>query len=148
VPLATIHILSIMQQAMGEVMSEGGGLRFVPSRAEGLPAVTEVAVYPDRLEVLSAGRWVSFRLADIAVWPHPAFLRRWLASLGWRPRWLPVGERDWFHPPSERFFRFYTRPPLVVYMPDEPPETNYGSTLFRRVQDVMRAGGFDTWDMG
>src|SRR5438874_3478882 len=123
-------------------MSEGGGLRFIPSRVEGLPDVTEVAVYPGRLELLSAGWWVSFRLADIAAWPRPAFLWRRLARLGWRPRWLPVGERDWFHPPAKRFFRFYTQPRVVIYMPDEPAETGYGSTLFRRVQDVMLEGGF------
>jgi hypothetical protein len=51
-------------------------------------------------------------------------------------------------PPSERFFRFCTRPRIVVYMPDEARETNYGSTLFRRVQDVMLEGGFHTWDLG
>jgi hypothetical protein len=137
----------IRGEAGGE-MSGGGGLRFVPSRVEGLPDVTEVGVYPDRLELLSAGRWVSFRFADIAEWPRPAFLWRWLARLGWRPSRLPVGERDWFHPPSERFFRFSTQPRIVVSMPDEPAETSYGSTLFRRVQDVIQEGGFSTWDLG
>jgi hypothetical protein len=129
-------------------MSGEVGLRFIPSRVEGLPGVTEAAVYPDRLELLSGGRWVSFPFADIARWPRPAWLWRRLARLGWRPRWLPVGQRDWFHPPSERFFRFYTQPPIVVYMADEPWDTDYGSTLFRRVQDVMLEGGFNTWDLG
>jgi hypothetical protein len=129
-------------------MSAGNGLRFVPSRVEGLPGVTEVAVYPDRMDLLSEGRWVSFLFADIARWPRPAWLWRRVARLGWRPRWLPVGWRDWFHPPSQRFFRFRTRPPIVVYLPDEPRATDYGSTLFRRVQDVMLAGGFGTWDLG
>jgi hypothetical protein len=129
-------------------MAEAGGLRFVPSRVEGLHDVTEVAVHADRLELNSAGRWVAFRFDDIAAWPRPAFLWRWFASLGHRPRWLPVGERDWFHPPSERFFRFYTQPRIVIYMPDESREMSYGSTLFRRVQDVMLEGGFNTWDLG
>src|SRR4051812_49178999 len=57
-------------------MSEGGGLWFVPSRVEGLPDVTRVAVYSDRLEVLSAGQWVVFHFEDIAGWPRPAFLWR------------------------------------------------------------------------
>jgi len=60
---------------------------------------------------------------------------------------LLVGERDWFHPPKDRFFAFFTTPRLVVYLCDEP-RTDYGNTLFRRVQEVMRAGGFDTWDLG
>jgi hypothetical protein len=129
-------------------MSQGTSLRLVSSRVDGLPDVTEVVVYPDRLELLSAGEWVIHRFADIASWRQPAPLWRWLFRMGWRQRWLPVGERDWFHPPSERFFRFYTRPPIVVFMPDEPRETNYGDTLFFRVQEVMREGGFTTWDLG
>jgi hypothetical protein len=129
-------------------MSDEGVVRFVPSRVEGLHDVTEVAVYRDRLELLSEGRWVSFRLADIAAWPRLASIRRLLARLGWRPCWLPVGERDWFRPPSERFFRFYTWPHIVIYLPDESAETEYGGTLFRRVQDVMLEGGFGTWELG
>jgi len=129
-------------------MAEDPGLRFVPSRVEGIADVTEVAIYSDRLELLSAGRWASFRFAEIAAWPRPAFLWRRLDRLGWRRRCLPVGERDWFHPPSERFFRFFTQPPIVVYLPDEPADMNYGGTLFRRTQEVMMEGGFNTWDLG
>ena len=94
--------------------------QFVPSRVEGLPDVTEVIVYPDRLEVISEGALLTFHFVDIARWPWPGPLWRLLFRQGWRPRWLPVGERDWFHPPSERFFRFYTTPRIVVFMPDEP----------------------------
>jgi hypothetical protein len=129
-------------------MSEPGCLRFVPSRVEGLAAVTEVAVYPDRLELLSEGRWVCFRLEDIATWPNPAFIRKWLARLGWRRRCVPVGERDRFHASSEQFFRFYTWPQIVVYMPNEPEEADCSNSLFRRVQDVLSEGGFRTWDLG
>ncbi len=127
---------------------QGEGLRFVPSKVEGLRNVKEVAVYPDRLEVLLAGHWKPIRFADIAQWPYPARLRRWLSRFGYRPTGLPVGERDWFHPPAERFFRFYADPPVVVFLPDEPTDTDYGSSLFRRVQDVILKGGFSTWDLG
>ena len=122
-------------------------LWFVPSRVEGLPDVTEVGVYPDRLELLSAGNWVIFRLEAIAEWPRPRMLWRLLYRLGWRPRWLPVGERDWFHDPPNRFFRFFTSPPVVVYMPDEAG-VDYWKTVFRRAQTVMLKGGFHTWDLG
>src|SRR5947209_7071273 len=117
-------------------------LRFVPSRVEGRYGVTEVAIYPDRLELRSSGAWVVFRFEDMARWPWPAILWKRLARAGWRPWRLPVGERDWFYPPSGRFFRFFTTPRLVVYLPDEDRETPYGSTLFRRVEDVLLAGGF------
>ena len=129
-------------------MPERTGLSFTPSRVEGLPEVAEVAVYPDRLELLSAGGWIVIRFVDIAAWRRPAFLWRWIAWLGWRPRWLLVGQRNWFSAPAERFFRFNTQPQVVIYMPDEPAETNYANTLFRRVQDIMLAGGFYTWDLG
>jgi hypothetical protein len=71
-----------------------------------------------------------------------------LSRLGWRRRFLAVGERDWFHATADRFFRFFTSPPVVVYMPDEPAATSYRDTWFRRVQDVMLRGGFNTWDLG
>jgi hypothetical protein len=129
-------------------MDEERCLRFVPSRVDGLRDITEVAIYPDRLAVRSAERWNAFHFADLAVWPRPAFLWRQLARYGWRPHWLPVGERDWCHSPSERFFRFYTQPRLVIYLPDEPREIGYADTLFRRIQDVMLRGGFNTWDLG
>jgi hypothetical protein len=121
------------------------GLRFVPSAVEGLSTVTEVAAFPDRLELLSEDKWVVIRILDIARW----YRHGWLyppARLGLGVRgWPSVAERDWFHPPAGRFF---TRPPLTVYMPDEPPETSYGQTMFRRVQDVLAAGGFGTFDLG
>jgi len=39
-------------------------------------------------------------------------------------------------------------PAIVVYMPDESAEAENGSTVFRRIQDVMLEGGFRTWDLG
>ena len=123
-------------------------LRFTPSRVEGLPDVSEVVVRPDRIELRSAGEWVSVRFADIARWPRPAPLRRLLARLGWRPRWLPVGDRDWFHPPRDRFFIFYTRPSIKVFLADEDQDVGYWESLFRRVQEVIESGGFHTYDLG
>lgn len=125
------------------------GLRFVPSAVAGLPDVTEAAVFPDRLELRCEGKWVVVRFLDIAQWRRQGWLYRPLAQFGFRVRgWPSVAERDWFHPPAERFFRFFSAPPITVFMPDEPPETSYGQTLFRRVQDVLLAGGFSTCDLG
>ena len=36
----------------------------------------------------------------------------------------------------------------MVYLPGEPEETGYGDTRFRRMQDVILAGGFSTWHLG
>src|SRR5262245_32687739 len=101
-------------------------LRFVPSTVEGLSGVTEGAVCPDRLALLSEGKWVIIRFLDIARWHRGGWLYRPLARLGLRVRGEPsVADRDWFHPPSGRFFRFYANPAVTVYMPDEPPELGY-----------------------
>ena len=124
-------------------------MRLVPESGRGLLEVAEVVVHPDRLEILSAGRWRTIRLAEIARWPRPARLRRGLARLGWKPRWLPVGERDWFRPGPDRFFTFFTEPRITVYMPEAEAEIDgYAETYFRRVQDVIGAGGFSTFDLG
>lgn len=124
-------------------------LRFVPSAVAGVLSVTEVAVFADRLELFSDARWVVIRYLDIACWHQRAWLYRLLARLGFGVHgWPSVADRDWFHPPAGRFFRFYTAPPVTVFMPDEPTETSYGQTLFRRVQDVLAAGGFRTFDLG
>lgn len=124
-------------------------LRFVPSSVEGLPSVTEVAVYPDRLELLSDGKWVVVRFLEIARWQRYGVVYRLMARLGYGVRGrASVADRDWFHPPNRRFFRFYTQPPITVFLPDEPPETGYGETMFRRVQDVLARGGFFTFDLG
>jgi hypothetical protein len=122
-------------------------VRFVPSRVDGLPNVSVSVVYPDRLELQSAGGWAVFRFDDIAEWPCPAWLWRLFARIGWRPSPLLVGERDWFHEPSERFFRFFTWPRLTIYMPDEPGIA-YGSTVFRQIEEIIGRGGFNTWDLG
>ena len=126
-----------------------GCLRFVPSRVSGLPDVTEAVVFPDRLELLSEGRWIVIRFLDIAGWYRLGWLFRPLAWCGGPVLgWPAVADRDWFHPPAERFFRFFTTPPVTVFMPDEARETSYAHTTFRRVQDQLAKGGFGTFDLG
>jgi hypothetical protein len=68
--------------------------------------------------------------------------------MGIKPRWLPVADRDWFHLPRDRFLRFYTRPPLTICMPIDEPTGPYGDTWFLRIQEVLREGGFHTFDLG
>ena len=128
-------------------MNPERALRFVPSRVEGLKDVDEVVFHPDRVEFLSAGAWITVRFADVARWPSPRWLYRALHRLGRRRFWLPVADRDWFHPPRDRFLRLYTNPPVVVYMPTDDPYPRNEST-FGRIQEVLAAGGFSTFDLG
>jgi hypothetical protein len=48
------------------------------------------------------------------------------------------------HPDHQTFVSVSARP----YLPDEPRETSYAQTLFRRLQNVMAAGGFSRCDLG
>jgi hypothetical protein len=128
---------------------EEHGLRFVPSKVDGLADVTDVAVFPDRLELWSHGERVVIRFMDIARWYRGGWLFHPLARLRLGVWGRPfVADRDWFHPPAGRFFRFYTGPEVTVFMPDEPAELGYAETIFRRVQDVIGLGGFGTCDLG
>ena len=124
-------------------------LRFVPSAVEGLDGVSEVAVYPTRLEFWTGAKSVVIRFIDIARWYRYPWFYRTLARLGLGIHgWPAVADRDWFHPPEMRSFRFYTQPPITVHMTDEPRETTYGKTMFCRMREVMAAGGFATNDLG
>src|SRR6516225_7647308 len=99
-------------------------LKFIPSAVVGLPVVTEVIVFPDHLELLSEGKQVVIRFLDIAKWRRAEWLYRLLYRLGLGIRgWPSVADRDWFHPPAQRYFRFYTTTPITVFMPDEPAGT-------------------------
>ena len=81
----------------------------------------------------------------LAPWtPRPGRGQTWRLR---RPRLLPVGDRSWFNDPRDRSFRFFTRPPITVYMPDEKGE-KYEDTCFRRLQDVIAEGGFVIHDLG
>ena len=124
-------------------------LRFVPSAVAGLPAVTEVFVFPDRLELLSEGKRIVIRFLDIARWYRRGWLWYPLARLGCGIHgWPSVADRDWFHPPAGRFFRFYTEPAITVFMPDEPSDIQFGDTIFQRLKAVIAIGGFGTFDLG
>ena len=121
-------------------------VQFTPSRVEGLPAVSGVIVFSDRMELTSEGRLVTVRFAGIAKWPRPRWLARLRKRLG-RGMWLPVADRDFFHAPPDRFFRFYTDPPVVVYIPVEDSYSPHAG-CFAAVKQVLGAGGFDTFDLG
>jgi hypothetical protein len=125
-----------------------GGLRFVPSAVEGLPDVTEMAVFPDQLELLSEGRWVVVRLLDIARWYRRGWLYRPLARLGLGVRsWPLVADRLWRPRPGVSVFEFYTDPRLVVHVPYYPTDVGHMDTVFQRVKQIMGAGGFSTFDL-
>jgi hypothetical protein len=125
------------------------GLRFVPTDVEGLPGVTEVAVFPDRLEFLSEGNWVTVHLLDVARWYRRGWLYRPLAHLGFGVwGWPSVADRMWYPRPGVSFFEFYTKPKIVVHVPYYPTDVGHMDTVFQRVKRVLATGGFSTFDLG
>ena len=82
------------------------GLRFVPSAVEGLPAVTEAAVFPDRLELVSDGRRVVFRFLDIAQWHRRGWLYRHLVFAQFTRMPFPVKQHETPDPPGVSIARF------------------------------------------
>ena len=121
-------------------------ISFVPSRVDGLDAVSLITVEPIRITFVCRTSPRVFLFADFG---HPvgSFFSRVVDRMMFRRPWRIIGERDWFHPPPDRFFRFYTDPQITVYMPTDDVR-EYGPSVFCRVQWVWRAGRFDTWDLG
>jgi hypothetical protein len=131
----------------GQVAETPGLVRFCPSRAEGLPDVREVVVRPDRLEVNTAGRWVTFSFRRIGRRQEPrvvSLVKRLVRRAPWR---LAVADRDWFHAPPDRFFLWYTDPPPRTCMPVDEP-FDHATCYFWRIQVVLGSGGYATLDLG
>jgi hypothetical protein len=122
--------------------------RIVPSRVDGSAEVLEAFVYPDRLKLIGKSQCSIIKFADIARWPWPKWFWRAMFAFGVRPRWLPVADRDWFHAPRDRFYRFYTSPALTLYMPVDETADDYARTHFVQIRQVIHTAGFHTNDLG
>jgi beta-glucosidase/6-phospho-beta-glucosidase/beta-galactosidase len=120
-------------------------MRVVPTRTEGLPEVTEVIFYHDRITVCSAGQWVAIPFTTLARWPRPAWLRKALARFGYPPPWRLIADRDWVDTATESLFVFYSTPVFKLWLPYEP---DYWTSSFFQLQQFLRQGGYDTFDMG
>lgn len=121
-------------------------VRFVPSRAEGLPDVGEVIVYPNRLEISTGGSRRAFRFASVARRQERALVSFLKPMLGLKPWPRLVGERHWCGAPKDRFIRWYTNPSLTTYMPANESH-GYADSLFPRIHEVLASGGFATFDL-
>jgi hypothetical protein len=122
-------------------------IRFTPSRVTGLADVTEVAVFPDRLELTTPAGVVAVPFRPIARRQQPLVAARLQRLLRLAPPPPLVGEREWVCEPTHaQFFRFFTTPPLTIHMP-AGPAASYAGSPFRRIQDVLRHGGYATFDL-
>ncbi|QDU73585.1 hypothetical protein Pan97_05610 [Bremerella volcania] len=122
-------------------------ITFTPSRVDGMTEVSSVTVWPNKLEVETADGTQEFRFEEIGKIQESEIMRFMRRLGGAKPFGMLVADRDWFHPPKDRYFRFYTDPPMTVYMPTNDSE-DYEESVFFRVQAVIRCGGYETYDMG
>ncbi len=129
-------------------MPSRAAVTFCPSRVDGAGKVVSVTVTPRALELVMDDGVRVVRFADIARYPRPTFVWRALARVGIHRRWLAVADRDWFHAPPDRFFRFYTTPRLTILMPTDEPE-DHDCGHFARIDNVIHAERrFTTLDLG
>lgn len=123
-------------------------VRFVPSRIYGeYGDRLEVVVFSDRLEVHGHGSIVKYKLSDIARRQESVLVACFKRLFGIRPYQRIVGYRDWFHEPPNRYFIFYTDPPITICMPVDEPE-DHQSSYFFRIQQILLRGGYGTYDLG
>ncbi|PQO38718.1 hypothetical protein C5Y96_02220 [Blastopirellula marina] len=122
-------------------------ITFTPSRVEWFTDVTSVTVWPTGLQVETPDGTQSFRFEEIGKIQESGIMRFMRKLGGAKPFGMLVADRDWFHPPQDRFFRFYTDPPMKVYMPSDDT-VGYEESVFFRVQAVIRCGGYETFDLG
>ncbi len=122
-------------------------ITFTPSRTKWLTEIDRVTVWPNRLVVETAAGHETFSFEKIGKIRESGIMRtmRWLS--GSKPFGMLIADRDWFHPPQDRFFRFYTDPCMTVYMPTDDT-VGYEESVFFRIQAVIRSGGYETLDLG
>jgi hypothetical protein len=122
-------------------------ITFVPSRVDGLDAVSRVKIRPSQIEFEMPDSRRVFAFKSISR-PQESWLSSFLKRLTFRrPYPRVIADRDWFHAPPDRFFRFYTTPPITVYMPADDVH-EHAQSHFGRIQQVIRSGRFATFDMG
>jgi hypothetical protein len=109
--------------------------------------VSEVAVHPDRLEVNTAGSWVTFRFSTIGRRQESRLVSLVRRLTRQAPPSVLVADKDWFHPPRDRYFLWYTDPPLQTCMPDDEA-ADYAVSYFARIQAILWSGGYATADLG
>lgn len=122
-------------------------ITFTPSRVDWIMEVHSVTVRPIGLELETADGKKEIRFNKIGRLQESRFMRILKQLGGFRPTAMLVADRDWFHPPQERFFRFYTDRPLTMYMPASD-SLDYLESVFFRAQVVIRRGGYETFDLG
>lgn len=116
----------------------------IPARVDGIDAVSRITIRPTEIEIHSEEASRVFRFSDIGrhqISLISRIVRR--LTLQYQPPKM-VGERtmDIRLENPVGFIRFYTDPEIDVYLPtdDKRMETKL------RINEIIRSGGYSTWD--
>ena len=125
-------------------IAEQDCIRFTPPEVIGLPAVTEVAILPTRIELCSAGEWRAFPFGVFAKRRDSLLLHFLKRAFHRRVPSHIVGEREFCA--DRRYVRFFTDPLLTIYTPPDQDRT-YGNTFIARINIILMKGGYATDDL-
>ncbi len=118
--------------------------RFAPAEVLGLQDVTEVAIYPDRVELCCAGDWRRFNYKTFARRQEAAAVNWFKRLFRCRAAPLVVGEREFCT--ERRYVLFFTEPAIRIFTPPDF-DLPYGETYICRINEVLRRGGYATFDL-
>jgi len=123
------------------------GVRFIPSKVEGVPGnVVEAFVFTDRLELVGDQGRTTIPFDSFTTRPSPPSVFRRLVGGGpTRPHVAVLSFARGHYPDS--FIRFLTPQPVTLYMPAEGP-TRFPDSVFARVLRTLHAGGYGVRDVG
>jgi hypothetical protein len=99
-------------------------LRFVPAAVEGMDGAREVAIYPDRVEVLAGETWRTFRYRTFARRLESRVMQWLKRCMGLRVRPEIVGDREFCT--ERRHVDFYTDPVMKPFLPPDDDSKRYG----------------------
>jgi hypothetical protein len=120
-------------------------IRFQPAEVVGATDVSQVTIYSDRIIFQCNQNEMVHHFREIAR-PQIDFLNRLFDRVFRRRIHLNVvGEREFCT--DRRYVAFYTEPPLKIYLPPEDNELRYSETYFYKVNEILGAGGYMTWDV-
>ena len=129
---------------MEDSATDEESVRFVPAGVVGLEDVTEVAIFPNRLEVKVKGKLLTFVFDSFAKRQQNAFTFRMMRLFGRATEPLLVGEREFCT--DRRYVTFHTTPNLKIHTPPDPPN-NYAGTYLARINAILHRGGYATHDL-
>jgi hypothetical protein len=122
----------------------GPFIQFRPAEVVGSTDVTDVTIYSDRIVLRCNKNEIVHHFLKIARHQTDFLNRLCDRVLQRRSHLKVVGEREFCT--DRRYVAFYTKPPVKIYLPAEEDDLRYSETYIFKINEILRAGGYMTWD--